>query len=133
MKLRVEDIKLREPINEATYQDAFAQIKKGDTLVVKTGKQIYNAKVINKFANQDSFEWDGQYYLITDNSYDGKNLETRRIIIGDDGRTKGTVQGPTVKGVYNIIVKRGDKVVSGVTPSAGKSEPQAKAQQQNTQ
>jgi hypothetical protein len=128
MKLRAEHIKLKQPINEATYQDAFSQIKKGDTLVVKTGNQVYDVRVINKFSNQVTFEWDGQYYLITHNSFDGSNLHTQRIITNDEGRTSGTVKGPTVKGVYNIIVKRNGNVVSGVTPSTGRNEPEGKKQ-----
>jgi len=120
MKLRVEHTKLKSLITEATYQDAFAQIKKGDMLIVKSGEQVYKSEIISKFSNQVTFEWGGQYYIITDNSYDGRNLSTMRMVIGDDGKKKTTVKGPTIKGVYNIIVKRGDKIVTGVTPNNGR-------------
>ena len=120
MKLKVENTKLKILINEATYNDAFTQIKKGDTLIVKSGKQVYKSNVINKFSNQITFEWDGEYYIITNNSYDGNNLDTMRIILGNDGRQKRTVKGPTIKGVYNIIVKRGNKIITGVTSDNGR-------------
>jgi len=134
MKLRVEHTRLRSLITEATYQDAFAQIKRGDTLVVKSGKQVYKSEIISKFSNQVTFEWEGEYYIITDNSYNGKNLDTMRMVIGDDGKKKRTVKGPTIKGVYNIIIKRGDKIVTGVTPDNGrpkdKEQDQEKAKSQ---
>lgn len=130
MKLRVEHTRLKSLITEATYQDAFSQIKVGDTLVVKSGKQVYKSEIISKFSNQVTFEWEGQYYIITNNSYDGKDLETMRMIIGKDGRKTGTVKGPTIKGVYNIIVKRGDKIVTGVTPDSGRPKDQEKDQEQ---
>lgn len=128
MKLRVEHITLKELITEATYQDAFSKIKKGDTMVVKTGKQVYSARIINKFGNQVTFEWEGEYYVFTNNSFDGANLTTHRLVIGDDGRTKRTIKGPTINGVYSIVIKRGDEIVSGVSPSQGRPEPQAKTQ-----
>lgn len=128
MRLKVENIKLRDTISEATYADAFSQIKKGDVLTIKTGKRIYKAEIIYKFANQISFEFEGQYYMLTDNSFRGNTLETRRLIVGDDGRTKGSVQGPTITGIYNITVTRNGKPVSGVTPEKGRTEPEAKKQ-----
>lgn len=129
MKLKVEHTKLKGLITEATFQDAFAKAKKGDVMIVKTGGQIYKSEIINKFSNQLTFQWEGEYYLITSNSFDGKNLTTSRLVIGDDNKTKRTTKGPTIKGVYSIIIKRGDQIVSGVTPETGRPKDQQKSQE----
>jgi hypothetical protein len=133
MKLRVEHTRLKPLLNEATYTDAFNQIKKGDILVVKTGAGVYKVEVINKFANQISFQWNNQYYTITNNSFDGSNLHTFRLVMSDDNRTKRTTKGPIVKGVYNIIVLRDGATVTSVTPSAGRNDSQSTKVKDKTQ
>ena len=64
--------------------------------------------------------------MITNNSLNGDNLITRRLIPGGGGKS---VNGPTIKGIYNIVIKRGGNVVSGVSINKGRSEPVEKQQE----
>lgn len=133
MKLRVENIKLKSLISEATYQDAFSKIKNGDMLVIRTGGPTYKVKVLDKLPNRVIIKWDDQYYIITSNAYDGSNLDTLRLIIGKDGDGSKTVNGPTIKGVFNILVKRDGKSISSVTTEKGRNPATGKKQKKKQQ
>jgi len=121
MKIKVIETSLKTLINEATYQDAFNQIKDGDTLIIKTGKDVYKTPVVDKLNNQVTIKWGNIYYVITNTSYDGKNLETIRLVKDKNNKPTTKINGPTIKGVYSFIVKRGDKIITSVTPQTGRS------------
>lgn len=129
MRFKVEDIILKTPINEATYQDAFNKIKQGDVIVVKTGGKVWRAEIIDRFGNQIRFNYDGQTYIITGNSFDGSTLTTDRVVYDKDGKEVRTTKGPTVKGVYSIIIMRNGNILTSVTPSKGRPDKQEKSQQ----
>lgn len=129
MKLRVEHIKLKTLITEATYQDAFKQIKKGDTLVVKTGDKVWNAKITDVFSNQVRFEYGGETFIITSNSFNGNTLSTHFVYKNPKTGEEKTTKGKDVTGVYGMVIKRGNQIVTSVTPDSGRPKPQEKSQE----
>lgn len=124
MKLRVENTKLKSLINEATYQDVVSQMKKGDTLVVKSGKGVYKPKVVDVFGNQVTLEHNGNRFIITPSSLDGTDMYTN-VMVTKDGE-QVAAKGPTIKGIYHIRLERGGKTVAGVTFDEGMPEPDVK-------
>lgn len=129
MKLRVEHIKLKSLITEATYQEAFNKIKKGDTLVVKTGDKVWNAKIIDVYGNQIRFEYGGETFIITNTSFEGNTLNTTFVYKNPKTGEEKTTAGPKAKGVYGMVIKRGNQIITSVTPESGRPEKQAKSQE----
>ncbi len=124
MKLRVEHTKLKSILTEATFVDAFKMIKKGDVLIIKTGdpnNPKYEGKVIDVFGNQVRFEYGGETFIITDNSLDGNTLNTNMVYRNKEGGSEKTVVKP-LKGIFAIIIKRGNQIVTSATPGAGGSD-----------
>jgi len=131
MKLRVEHTRLKGLITEATFRDAFKMIKKGDTIIIKTGdpnNPKYIGKVVDVFGNQVRFEYGGETFIITDNSLDGSILNANMVYKNQEGgKEKTTVK--QLKGVFGILIKRGDKIVTSATPDTGRPNKQKKSQE----
>jgi TusA-related sulfurtransferase len=133
MKLRVEHTRLKRLITEATYRDAFKMIKKGDTIIIKTGdpkNPKYIGNVVDVFGNQVRFEYGGETFIITDNSLDGSVLNANMVYKNQEGGKEKTTTTP-LKGVFGILIKRGDKIVTSATPDTGRPKQQNKSQEKD--